>query len=114
MAPGPPREEDLPELLAPRRKKLPVWRRALYIVLGIFFIALGFLGWLVPVVTGIPFYFVGLTLLSMSSNSVRRWINSGERKLPYRVRLWLRRTKKKGKEMFDRWKKRWHARSSTA
>jgi uncharacterized membrane protein YbaN (DUF454 family) len=51
---------------------------------------LGILGWLVPIVTGIPFYIVGLGLLGLASRRVRHWINAAERHLPRRVRLLLR------------------------
>lgn len=57
---------------------------------GVFFL-LGVLGWLVPVVTGIPFYLVGLVLLGMASDRVLGWINRLERTLPVGWRLALRR-----------------------
>ncbi len=80
-----------PDLLEPNRGRRPVWVRALYVLgAGVFFL-LGVLGWLVPVVTGIPFYIVGLVLLGMASDRVLDWINRLERKLPPAWRRGLRR-----------------------
>jgi uncharacterized membrane protein YbaN (DUF454 family) len=50
----------------------------------------GILGWLVPVVTGIPFYVLGLILLGMASPSVQNWINRTETKLSPKWRRLLR------------------------
>jgi uncharacterized membrane protein YbaN (DUF454 family) len=52
--------------------------------------ALGIVGWLIPVVTGIPFLVFGLVLLGMSSQRAREWINRAERRLPLRWRRRLR------------------------
>jgi hypothetical protein len=54
--------------------------------------AAGFVGWLIPVVTGLPFYAVGLALLAAASPRARRWINRLERRLPEKLRWRLRRT----------------------
>lgn len=94
---GPRDAQELPDLLPPSRRKLPLWQRLLYLVLGLLCLALGILGWLLPIVTGIPFYLLGLWLLGLSSGRARRWINRGERRLPYRVRLLLRRIQDKGR-----------------
>jgi hypothetical protein len=51
---------------------------------------LGIVGWLVPVVTGIPFYIAALILLGVASDRVRRAINRMERRLPERIRRKLR------------------------
>ena len=56
---------------------------------------LGIVGWLIPLVTGIPFYVAGLFLLSMGSDRAREWVNRLERKLPMRWRLTLRRVMRK-------------------
>ena len=80
---------ELPELLPPEVTR-PLWQRALCVCgAGVCFI-LGVIGWLIPVVTGLPFYAVGLLLLGMASKRVARWINRMDRKLPYRVRVKLR------------------------
>jgi len=83
-------ERDLPELLAERPKRLHATWRALALVGGVLFMLLGVVGWLVPVVTGIPFYIIGLGLFGMGSRRARRWINELEQHLPYKVRLFLR------------------------
>jgi uncharacterized membrane protein YbaN (DUF454 family) len=48
-------------------------------------------GWLLPVVTGIPFYIMGLALLGLASGRARQWINRMERALPEDLRWSLRR-----------------------
>ena len=88
MSPPSPRLGDLLELDGAKR---PLWARVLYLAgAGVFFV-LGIVGWLVPVVTGIPFYAAALVLLAMSSDRARAWINRAERRLPDRLRRALRR-----------------------
>ncbi len=82
---------DLPDLLERHGTPRPLWLRVLCVVGAVFFFLLGFVGWLVPVVTGIPFYVVALMLLGMASDRVREWINRLERKFPHRLRVALRR-----------------------
>lgn len=57
---------------------------------GIFFV-LGIVGWLIPVMTGIPFYVAGLALLALASDNARHVINRLERRLPLRLRWVVRR-----------------------
>lgn len=87
--------EQLPDLLRPRVRDRPVWVRALCLAGAVVFFAAGIVGWLIPFVTGVPFYVVGFVLLGMASNQARKWINRMERKLPERFRWKLRRGLKK-------------------
>jgi hypothetical protein len=87
--PEPARE--LPDLLRPRTRKPPLWLRVVYVVGALACFVLGVLGWLVPVVTGIPFYVAGLVLLGLASERARGWINRSERQLPNAWRVGLRR-----------------------
>jgi hypothetical protein len=82
---------ELPDLLPPRCKETPLWRRAIYFGAGIILILMGFVGWIIPVITGIPFYVAGLVLLGMASTRFCGWFNRLERKLPYKLRVMLRR-----------------------
>ncbi len=86
-------EEPLPDLIevAEARRRLTV--RVALVALAVVFFLLGILGWLVPIVTGVPFYALGLIALGMASRRVGRWINAWERKLPYKLRRALRRMK---------------------
>jgi uncharacterized membrane protein YbaN (DUF454 family) len=72
---------------------------------GVVCLALGVVGWLVPVITGIPFYILGLVLFGMASPAVGRRINDWERRLPRRQRLWLRpgirRTERRQRSSMD-------------
>ncbi|MGH7332389.1 MAG: hypothetical protein ACREKS_06495 [Candidatus Rokuibacteriota bacterium] len=55
------------------------------------FLGLGVLGWLVPVVTGIPFYAVAIVLLAVASDRTRERLNALERRLPHDTRVAMRR-----------------------
>jgi hypothetical protein len=82
--------DDLPDLLPPRHNQRPLWLRAIYFGAGIILIILGVVGWVIPIVTGIPFYVGGLVCLSLASTRVREWINRAERWLSYENRRRLR------------------------
>jgi hypothetical protein len=81
----------LPDLLRPGRPR-PLWLRVAGLAGAVVFFALGVVGWLIPVVTGLPFYAVGVVLLALSSDKVGRWVNRMERRLPLGTRFVLRRT----------------------
>ena len=83
------RPPELPDLLSPPVKR-PLMLRALCVGGALVCFILGMVGWLIPVVTGLPFYAVGLLLLGTASSRVARWINRMDRCLPYRVRVKLR------------------------
>jgi hypothetical protein len=86
---SPRSEAELPDLIRDR-EPAPVWRRVLYgLGAGLCFAA-GIAGWVIPVVTGIPFWVGGFVLLAMASQRTRHAINAGERKLPPRWRTKLR------------------------
>jgi len=53
--------------------------------------AAGVVGWLIPVVTGIPFYAAGLVFLGLASDRTRRLINRLERRLAESTRRRIRR-----------------------
>jgi hypothetical protein len=81
---------DPPDLLREPEHHRPFWMRVLYFAgAGIFFV-LGIVGWLIPVLTGIPFYVAGLALLALASDRARHLINRLERRLPRRLRWALR------------------------
>lgn len=88
-APPPASSPELPDLL-PALVKRALWVRALCVAGALVCFALGVVGWLIPVVTGLPFYAVGLLLLGMASSRVARWINRMDRRLPLAVRIKLR------------------------
>ncbi len=52
---------------------------------------LGVVGWLIPVVTGIPFYVAAIVLLAMASERARGWVNTLERRLAHDTRVAMRR-----------------------
>lgn len=51
----------------------------------------GVVGWLIPVVTGIPFYAAGLVFLGLASDRTRRFINRLERRFAESTRRKIRR-----------------------
>jgi hypothetical protein len=81
---------ELPDLLVTDGSKHPWWRRALSMAGAVVCFALGIVGWLIPLVTGIPFYVAGIILLALASDRARRAINAFERRLSYEKRLRLR------------------------
>jgi uncharacterized membrane protein YbaN (DUF454 family) len=67
-----------------------MWARVLCFLGGVLFLVLGVVGWLIPVVTGLPFYAVALVLFAMASDRARFWVNALERRLPHGARLSIR------------------------
>jgi hypothetical protein len=88
-------EEELPDLLPARKKERSLAFRVLCIVGAIVLFVLGIVFWLVPVITGIPFYIAAAVLLAVASERARGWVNSLERKLPRGFRIKLRRGMRK-------------------
>lgn len=84
------RMDRLPDLLRMRRRPLPAWRRVVYLGLAAVCLVGGVVGWLIPVVTGIPFYAAGFVLVGLASERARRWVNRLEARLPERTRRALR------------------------
>jgi hypothetical protein len=54
---------------------------------------LGFVFWLIPVITGIPFWIAGFIILAAVSDKFRRLINRFDKKLPARARIALRKAR---------------------
>lgn len=81
---------EFPPLLKRRRQNQPLWKRVLLIGGAVLCFLVGILGWLVPVITGIPFYITALILLGLASPRVVDWINSAEAKLSPKWRKRLR------------------------
>jgi hypothetical protein len=81
---------DLGDLMQTRPHHRPLWARVLLVTAALLFFALGVVGWLVPVVTGIPFYVIGFVLLALGSERGRQWVNALDRRLPHSTRVALR------------------------
>lgn len=81
----------LPDLLREHEGHRPWWRRALYLIGALFCVVAGIAGWLIPVITGLPFYVAAIVLLGLASDRVRRLINRLERRLEEGTRRRLRR-----------------------
>lgn len=88
-------EPGFPDLIATEGPRRGLITRAVLLTLAALAFVLGFVLWLIPVVTGIPFHILALALLGMSSRRVGRWINRRERSLPHRYRVRLRKLLRK-------------------
>lgn len=80
----------LPDLFREPNRRHPFWLRILFLAGAVLSFAAGVVGWLIPVVTGLPFYAVGLVFLGLASERVRRWLNRMERRLAERTRRRIR------------------------
>ncbi|MFT7463284.1 MAG: hypothetical protein ACI9EF_001628 [Pseudohongiellaceae bacterium] len=85
----------IPDLLAMPQGEHSLARRALWWLGAAGCFILGIVGWLVPVITGIPFYILGAVMLSKASPAVGWRINSWERGWTLKWRLMLRPTLRK-------------------
>ena len=83
-------EAELPDLIPEPREGRGVGMRLVLALLTVVFVALGIIGWLIPVVTGVPFYVLAAITAGMASRRVARWINARERRLPLKWRRRLR------------------------
>jgi hypothetical protein len=81
----------LPDLLREHEGRRPLWRRLVYLLAALVCVAAGIAGWLIPVMTGLPFYAAALVFLGLASDRVRRGINRLERRLAESSRQKLRR-----------------------
>jgi hypothetical protein len=81
----------LPDLLRDQRGRHPFWLRIVFLAAALVCFVGGVVGWLIPVVTGIPFYAAGLVFLGLASDRTRRLINRLERRLAESTRRKIRR-----------------------
>lgn len=82
---------SLPDLLRDPAGRHPFWLRIIFLGAAVVCFALGVVGWLIPVITGIPFYAAGLVFLGLASDRTRRFINRMERRLSESTRQRMRR-----------------------
>lgn len=94
----PPPQPDLPPLLETNAAPRPLVTRVALLCGATLFFALGIIGWLIPVVTGIPFYIVAFAMLGAASRRTARLLNRAETRLPYRWRVALRRLTARARE----------------
>jgi len=83
-------EPPLPDLFREQDRRHPYWLRVVLLAAALICFAAGVVGWLLPVVTGVPFYAAGLVFLGLVSERVRRGINRAERRLAERTRRKIR------------------------
>jgi hypothetical protein len=81
----------LPDLLREQDGRHPFWLRLVFLGAAFVCLVLGVVGWLIPVITGIPFYAAGLVFLGLASDRTRRFINRMEHRLSENTRRRIRR-----------------------
>jgi hypothetical protein len=81
----------LPDLLRQQDGRHPFWLRLVFLGAALLCFVAGVPGWLIPAITGIPFYVRGLVFLGLASDRTRRLINRLERRLAESTRVRLRR-----------------------
>jgi hypothetical protein len=86
-----PSSSPLPDLLREQDGRHPFWLRLVFLGAALVCLVLGVVGWLIPVITGIPFYAAGLVFLGLASDRTRRLINRMEHKLSENTRRRIRR-----------------------
>ena len=84
-------EDDLPELLPASNNRASFIRKCVSVACGMVLIPLGLLGILLPGIPGTPAFLVGVAMVSVASDPLRRWINSRDRRLSRKWRLFLRK-----------------------
>ena len=62
----------LPDLLREQDGRHPFWLRVVFLGAALVCLVLGVVGWLIPVITGIPFYAAGLVFLGLASDRDRK------------------------------------------
>ncbi|HEY7651203.1 MAG TPA: hypothetical protein VIG07_00170 [Methylomirabilota bacterium] len=81
---------SLPDLLREQDGHHPFWLRVVFLLAALVCFVAGVVGWLIPVITGIPFYAAGLVFLGLASDRTRRFINRMERRLSENTRRKIR------------------------
>src|ERR1700704_2358025 len=81
----------LPDLLREQDGRHPFWLRLVFLGAALVCLVLGVVGWLIPVITGIPFYAAGLVFLGLASDRTRRFINRMEHKFSENTQRRIRR-----------------------
>ena len=84
-------EEDLPELLPASNNRAGFIRKCVSVACGLVLLTLGMLGILLPGIPGTPAFLVGLAMVSVASDRLRRWINYRDTRLSRKWRLFLRK-----------------------
>ena len=80
----------LPDLFREPERRHPIWLRILFVAVALACFAAGVVGWLIPVITGLPFYAIGLVFLGLARVRVRRWLMRLDRRLAEGTRSKIR------------------------
>jgi hypothetical protein len=81
---------DLPDLVSAATRPHSLGKQIFLVLGGVIVVALGFIGWILPFVPGVPLVVIGIGMIAMVSDRLKTWINRIERQLPHQYRLLLR------------------------
>ena len=84
-------EEELPELLPASNNRAGFIRKCVSVVCGLVLLILGIVGILLPGIPGTPAFLIGLAMVSVASDRLRRWINYRDPRLSHKWRVFLRK-----------------------
>jgi len=84
-----PAADEFGPLIPPEWLRLPWYVRISLGVLGVVFVVLGLLGWLMPVIPGFFLVPVGVVLIAASSKGCARLLNRLDKRLSPRMRGFL-------------------------
>ena len=59
----------------------PLWQRIIYPLVGLVFIIIGIIGWLMPIVPGFPLIIIGLPWLACFNARFELWIRRHMRRI---------------------------------
>lgn len=82
-------ENTLGDLIPVEWTRKPLWVRLLLGTIGVVLVALGMIGWLMPVIPGFVLVPFGLILIAAISRWCARRINRLDRRLPERTRRFI-------------------------
>ncbi len=82
--------DDLSELIPEEKNDSGLLKKCILVIGGLGLIVLGIIGWILPVLIGVPFVIGGLAMLSVAFKPLRKWVNAWDAKLPRKWRLLIR------------------------
>lgn len=71
----------------------PWWQRLLYPLVGIILIILGIIGWLTPVIPGVPLIIIGIPWLACFHPRLELWVRRQMHRIGHAIKEKIRSTK---------------------
>ena len=102
-----PKQTEFGDLVPETWVAKSLFKRFLFLALSLLLLVMGLIGWLVPIVTGVPFFVASLVAVAMASHRGCRAINEIDRRLPLSLRRGLRRCQHASQALRSSLRKRW-------